>query len=95
MGTDAGTPFNLHGGNLKEAELLVEMGGFSPLEALRAGTQVAARVLGWEERLGTVTEGNLADLVVVEGDPFKEIALLQRPEAVRFVMQGGRMVKGE
>jgi imidazolonepropionase-like amidohydrolase len=52
---------------------------------------VAARVLGWEERLGTVTEGKLADLVVVEGDPLQDIALLQRPEAIRFVMQGGRM----
>jgi imidazolonepropionase-like amidohydrolase len=93
MGTDAGTPFNLHGGNLKEAELLVEMGGFSPLEALRAGTQVAAGVLGWEDRLGTVEAGKLADLVVAAGDPLGEIASLQRPESVRMVMKGGRMVK--
>jgi imidazolonepropionase-like amidohydrolase len=95
MGTDAGTPFNCHGGNLKEAELLVEMGGFSPIEALRAGTQVAARVLGWEDRLGIVAEGKLADLLVAEGDPLEDIALLQRAEAIRLVMQGGRMVKGE
>jgi imidazolonepropionase-like amidohydrolase len=92
MGTDAGTPFNLHGNNLGELKCLVDM-GFSPIEALRSGTQVAARVLGREEELGTISEGKLADIIAVEGNPLEEIDLLLNPERIRFVMQGGRMVK--
>lgn len=92
MGTDAGTPFNLHGENLGELKRLVEV-GFSNIEALRAATQTAAQVLGWEEELGTISEGKLADLVVAKGNPVEEIDLLLNPESIRLVMQGGRVVK--
>ena len=73
---------------------MVDLGGFSPEEAIRAATQTAAEVMGWDKDLGTVSEGKLADLVVVQGDPLEDIALLQRPEAIRWVMQGGRVVVG-
>ena len=92
MGTDAGTPFNLHGKNLEELKWLVEV-GYSPMEALISGTSIAARVLGLEEELGTISEGKLADLVVVEGDPLENINLLQKAESIRWVFQGGRAVK--
>jgi imidazolonepropionase-like amidohydrolase len=91
-GTDAGTPYNVHGDNLRELELLVKV-GFSPLEALCSGTQIAAQVLGWDDHLGTIEEGKFADLVVVEGDPVEDITLLQREECIRWVMQGGRFFK--
>jgi len=95
MGTDAGTPCNMHGENLGEVKLLVDYGGFSPMEAIEGGTRIAARVLGLENELGTVEEGKLADLVIVEGNPLEDITVLLKPESVRLVMQGGRLVKDE
>lgn len=93
MGTDAGTPFNRHGENLGELKLLVDLCGFSPLEAIEAGTRIGASVLGLEDELGTVAEGKLADLVVVNGNPLDDIGALIGPSAVRMVVQGGRIVK--
>ncbi len=63
------------------------------MEILQSATQIAAQVLGFEEELGTITEGKLADLVVVEGNPLEDIDLLMRAESIRLVMQGGRVVK--
>jgi imidazolonepropionase-like amidohydrolase len=94
MGTDAGTPFNGHGQNLGELQRLVEV-GYSPMEALESGTRVASQVLGQEKDLGTIEEGKLADLIVVEGNPLEEVGLLVKPEAIRLVIQGGKLVKGQ
>jgi imidazolonepropionase-like amidohydrolase len=94
-GTDAGTPFNLHGENLGEIKLLVDYGGFSSMGAIEAGTRVAARVLGLGKELGTVAEGKVADLVMVEGNPLDNIDVLLKPDSIRLVMQGGRIVKGD
>jgi imidazolonepropionase-like amidohydrolase len=94
-GTDAGTPFNLHGENLGEIKLLVDYGGCSPMAAIEAGTRVAARVLGLEKELGTVEEGKVADLVLVEGNPLDNIDVLLNQESICLVMQGGKIVKGE
>jgi imidazolonepropionase-like amidohydrolase len=93
-GTDAGTPFNLHGHNLSEIKLLVDYGGFTPQAAIEAGTRVSARVLGLDDKLGTIEEGKLADIVLVQGNPLDDIGLLLEPENIRFVMQGGKLVKG-
>jgi imidazolonepropionase-like amidohydrolase len=74
--------------------LLVDYGGYSPMGAIEAGTRVAARVLGLEKELGTVAEGKVADLVLVEGNPLDNIDVLLNQESIRLVMQGGRIVKG-
>jgi len=95
LGTDAGIPFNRHGGNLGELKRLVEMGGLSAGEALRAGTLTAARVLGLDRDLGSVEAGKLADLVVVEGNPLDEIGRLGRAEAIAVVMKEGEIFKAE
>lgn len=92
MGTDAGTPFNVHGENLRELKYMVEE-GFSPMEAIESGTRVASRVLGLERELGTIEAGKLADLIVAEGNPLENIALLTKPEAILMVMQAGKLVK--
>jgi imidazolonepropionase-like amidohydrolase len=94
-GTDAGTPFNLHGENLGEIKLLVDYGGFSSMAAIEAGTRIAARVLGLEKELGTVAEGKVADLLLVEGNPLDNIDVLLNPESIRLVMQGGKIIKGD
>ncbi|MBW2619089.1 MAG: amidohydrolase family protein, partial [Deltaproteobacteria bacterium] len=91
-GTDAGTPFNRHGDNLQEIKHLVEI-GLSPIEALKAGTHLAAQVLGLEEELGLIEEGKLADLVAVKDSPMDDVGLLTEPENIRLVMRSGRIIK--
>jgi imidazolonepropionase-like amidohydrolase len=92
MGTDAGTPFNMHGENTMELKLLVDQ-GFSHEEAIQAGTRIAAEVLGMEDELGTIEEGKQADLIVVDGNPLEDITLLLQAEAIPLIMQGGNLVK--
>jgi imidazolonepropionase-like amidohydrolase len=88
FGTDAGViP---HGTNAREFGLMVEWGGLSPIEALNAGTINAARLLGWEKRVGTIESGKLADIVAVPGNPLEDIHVTER---VSFVMKGGVVQK--
>jgi len=86
LGTDASTPFNEHGHNLYELELMVR-NGMTPLHALRAATLGGAELLGWADRLGTIEEGKLADLVLIDGDPLQDPSLFQ--SAVSGVWKGG------
>jgi imidazolonepropionase-like amidohydrolase len=88
LGTDAGViP---HGTNAKEFGLMVEWGGLTPVESLTAGTVNAAKLLGWEKRIGTIEAGKLADIVAVPGNPLDDI---HRTEQVSFVMKGGVIYK--
>jgi imidazolonepropionase-like amidohydrolase len=83
FGTDQGVA--PHGDNAKEFEYMVEA-GFPPLEAIRAATLYGATVMGWEDRLGTLEAGKLADVVAVPGDPSQDISVMSR---VSFVMKDG------
>ena len=87
-GTDAGTPFNTHERFALELVYLTEA-GLSRTEALAAATSVAADVVG-RPKAGRVTPGAWADLVVVDGDPLKDLQVLQRPKAVW--VRGARLV---
>jgi imidazolonepropionase-like amidohydrolase len=58
-----------------------------------AGTRVAAGCLGWEDRLGTLEPGKLADLIVVRRDPLADIRSLADRANVALVMQGGAILK--
>jgi imidazolonepropionase-like amidohydrolase len=91
-GADSGTPFNLHGENLKELELLVGI-GLSPMEAIVSATRIAAETLGLGSRLGSIEPGKLADLIVVEGDPLKDITVLQQKDKMVAVMKDGQFYK--
>jgi imidazolonepropionase-like amidohydrolase len=75
--------------NAHEFAALVKA-GMTPMQAIQAGTRVASEALRWNDRIGTVEAGKLADLVAVPGDPLKDITELQR---VSFVMIGGKIVK--
>ncbi|MEU3019666.1 MULTISPECIES: amidohydrolase family protein [unclassified Nocardiopsis] len=90
MGTDAG--ISEHGRNLRELAQLVSV-GLTPMEAIQAGTSNAAALVGTADRTGTVEAGKLADLVVCEGDPLTDIALLGDRANVVLVVQGGQVVK--
>ena len=75
----------------RELELLVES-GLTPMQALVAGTLQNARYFRIDDRLGTVETGKVADLVLVEGDPLKNISNMRR---VKRVMLNGSWVKAE
>jgi len=74
---------------VREMTVLVEA-GFTPMEAIQAGTRVGAELLGWDDRLGTVQVGKLADLVAVRGNPLEDMKAL---EGVEFVMVGGKIAR--
>jgi imidazolonepropionase-like amidohydrolase len=73
----------MYGENAREIELMVEY-GMSTVDALKAATSVAGRVLHME--IGQVKQGMLADLIAVEGDPTKDIGAIRK---VKLVMKGG------
>ena len=88
LGTDAGViP---HGTNAREMRLMVEWGGLTPMEAVVAGTSSAAKLLGWDDRLGTLAANKLADIVAVPGDITRDITAAER---VIFVMKDGVVYK--
>ena len=90
LGSDcAVTP---HGTNLRELGLLCEV-GFTPLEAIVAGTKTAAECLGWEADIGTLETGKFADVVLCQGDPLTDIHILEDHANIALVMQGGRVRK--
>jgi len=64
--------------------------GMTPMEAIQAGTRVGAELLQWDDRLGTIEAGKLADIIAVPGNPLEDMSALER---VSFVMIGGKIVK--
>ncbi len=64
--------------------------GMPPREIIRAVTTNAAEMLGWQDRIGAVEPGKLADLVAVGGDPLTDVTELER---VAFVMKGGQVIR--
>jgi imidazolonepropionase-like amidohydrolase len=74
---------------VREMAVLVEA-GLTPMQAIQAGTRVGAELLRWDDRLGTVQVGKLADLVAVSGNPLEDMKALER---VEFVMVGGKVAK--
>ncbi|MDX1417495.1 MAG: amidohydrolase family protein [Candidatus Promineifilaceae bacterium] len=90
MGTDAAVM--PHGTNLRELGLLVEI-GMSPMEAIKSATATAAECLGWQDRLGTIEAGKLADLIICKGDPLVDIHMLENNDNIKVVIQDGRIVK--
>jgi imidazolonepropionase-like amidohydrolase len=76
-----------HGDNARELELMVGY-GMTPIDALRSATSVAGRVFHMD--IGQVRQGQLADLVAVDGDPVRDISALRR---VRFVMKNGTVYR--
>lgn len=85
-GTDAGG--HGHPANAGELECLVNA-GMTPMQAIQAATSWAAECIGWEDRLGTVADGKLADLVAVRGDPLADISVLSQIDRIALVVKDG------
>ncbi len=90
-GGDFGFAWNPHGEYAKDIQVFVDVIGFSPLEAITCATKAGAELMRWSDRIGTLQKGKLADLVVVEGDPLKDISILQDRTKLS-VMKGGTFV---
>jgi len=89
FGTDAAV--YPHGLNAHEFAVMVKL-GLTPLQAIQAATVNAADLLGWSGKVGSLEPGAWADVVAVDGDPLKDVTVLER---VKFVMKGGEVVKNE
>ncbi len=85
-GTDAGG--YVHGDNAREVEILVQR-GMSNMPAIQACTGLAAECAGLEKEIGTLEAGKFADLLVLDGDPLRDIAVLRDREKIKLVMKGG------
>jgi imidazolonepropionase-like amidohydrolase len=90
MGTDAGTPFNRHGANARELELMVAL-GMTALDVIRAATTGAADLLGLADR-GRIASGCRADMLIVNGDPLEDIRAISDPARHRMVIKDGEPV---
>jgi imidazolonepropionase-like amidohydrolase len=89
FGTDAAV--YPHGLNAGEFHVYVKL-GMAPLAAIQTATINAADLLGWTKTVGTIEEGKWADLIAVDGDPTKDVTVL---EHVKFVMKGGTVYRND
>ena len=87
FGTDAGVM--PHGDNAKQFRDFIAW-GMSPMAAIVSATTTAAEVLGWQDRIGAIAPGYLADLIATAGNPLEDMTELER---VSFVMKGGVVVR--
>jgi imidazolonepropionase-like amidohydrolase len=89
FGSGAG-PFP-HGVQAREFAYLVKY-GMTPAQAIQTATTVAAEMMGWQDRIGSIEKGRFADIIAVAGDPLSDITELER---VKFVMKGGQVVRND
>jgi imidazolonepropionase-like amidohydrolase len=92
-GGDYGFPTSPHGRYAKDLEIFVDILGFSPMETLLAATRHGGELMGKPGELGVIAPGALADLVLVDGDPLADIAVLQDRTRLRMIMKDGVLHK--
>ena len=90
LGTDAAV--YPHGLNAHEIDVYVNQYGMTPLAGIQTGTVNAADLMGWSDKVGSISVGKWADLIAVDGDPLKDVRILQH---VIFVMKSGVVYKQE
>ncbi len=67
--------------------------GMKPMESIVSGTKTAAESLGWVDKIGTIEEGKLADIVICKTDPLKNIKSLGNPNNIAIVLKDGQIIK--
>lgn len=90
MGTDAGVM--KHGTNLRELGLMCGI-GMDAMTSIVATTKVAAECLGWQDKVGTLEAGKLADIIISKKDPLEKIQVLEDVDNIGFVMKDGVVYK--
>jgi imidazolonepropionase-like amidohydrolase len=94
MGGDYGFGWNPHGDYARELTFFVKDVGLTPLEVITCATKTGAEIMGRGDEFGTLEKGKLADVLVVDGDVAKDIALLENRANFIAVMQGGVVKAG-
>ena len=92
-GGDYGFAFTPHGQNARDLEFFVKYLGFTPMEAIRATTRYGGQIMMRGHELGTIKEGYLADLLLVDGDPVANLSILRDPKRILAVMKDGVFAK--
>jgi imidazolonepropionase-like amidohydrolase len=93
LGTDfCGPDIIPHGENAVELEILVNQVGMTTMEAIVSATKIGADALGLDEILGTLEKGKIADLLIIDGNPLENIAILQNKDKIIVVMKNGRIM---
>jgi len=92
-GGDYGFAFNPNGENARDLEHFVKLLGFTALEAIAAATSQGGEMMGRGHELGQVRAGFLADLLLIDGDPLADIAILQDRRRLRAIMKDGVFYK--
>ena len=93
MGSDCGgNESHRHGQNALELECYVRC-GMTPIQAITCATREGARVMRMADDIGTIEQGKLADLVVIDGDPLSDISLVRT--GVVGVVQDGRVIRDD
>jgi len=95
VGDDYGAIGLPHGRYADELAFYVKEAGIAPLDVIRWATVNGFELMGRAHELGSVREGYLADLLVVDGDPLSDIGVLQDRERLLAVMKGGTLVTDE
>ena len=92
-GGDYGFAWNPIGTNARDLEHFVNHLDFTPMEAIVAATKLGGEIMMMGDELGQVREGFLADLLVVDGDPLKDISILQDADRLKVIMKDGAFHK--
>lgn len=95
MGGDYGFAWNPHGDYAKELTFFVKHVGFSPLDTIKCATKTGAEIMGRSDEFGTLEAGKLADVLVVDGDPLADMAVLEDRSRFIAVLQGGIVKAGQ
>ena len=93
IGGDYGFPWTPHGSNARDLEHFVRFLGYSDSDALVCATRTGAAAMLLEGQAGEVKEGFLGDLLVVAGEPQRDVRLLQAPGNIKLIMTDGRIHK--
>jgi imidazolonepropionase-like amidohydrolase len=93
IGGDYGFAWTPQGTNAKDLEYFVDMVGFSPMEAILAGTKLVGEIMGMSQELGQIKPGYLADVLLVDGDPVANVRILQDKSRLLAIMKDGAFHK--
>ena len=92
-GGDYGFMWNPHGANARDLTWFVDLLGFTPMEAIVGATRHGGEIMGMGDELGLVREGFLADLLLVDGDPLADLAILEDRARLLAIMKDGTFHK--
>jgi len=92
-GGDYGFAMTPHCQNARDLEFFVKYLGFTPMEAIRSATLYGGQIMMKPNELGVVKDGYLADLLLVDGDPLANLAILRDPKRILAVMKDGVFAK--